>query len=82
MPAAALPNDHCLYFDSVNRNKQSVCIDLYLAEECEILEKLIVGSDVLVENFKAPTVCRGLSLPRLHGEPQIRRARTTRVDDV
>jgi hypothetical protein len=32
--------------------------------------------------FKARTVCRGPSLPRLHGEPQIRRVRATRVDDV
>ena len=32
--------------------------------------------------FKARAICRGLSLPRLHGEPQIRSARATRVDDV
>lgn len=49
-------NDHSLYFDSVNRNKRSVCIDLYSAEGREILEKLIVGSDVLVENFKLGTL--------------------------
>ena len=48
----ALPNDHSLYFDSVNRNKRSVCIDFYSAEEREILEKLIAESDILVENFK------------------------------
>jgi CoA:oxalate CoA-transferase len=49
-------NDHSLYFDSVNRNKRSVCIDLYSAEGREIFEKLIVGSDVLVENFKLGTL--------------------------
>ena len=55
-PVAAFQNDHSLYFDSVNRNKRSVCIDLYSAEGREILEKLIVGSDVLVENFKLGTI--------------------------
>jgi len=33
-----------------------VCIDFYSAEWREILEKLIAGSDVLVENFKLDTL--------------------------
>ena len=59
-------NDHSLYFDSMNRNKQSVCIDFYSVERREILEKLIAGSDVLVENFKLGTHEKlGLTTERL-----------------
>ena len=39
-------------------------------------------ADMGAEIIKARTVCREPSLPRLHGEPQIRRVRATRVDDV
>jgi CoA:oxalate CoA-transferase len=48
--------DHSLYFDAVNRSKRSVCIDFYSAEGREILERLIAGADVLVENFKLGTL--------------------------
>jgi CoA:oxalate CoA-transferase len=47
---------HSLYFESVNRNKRSVCIDFYSAEGREILDRLIAGADVLVENFKLGTL--------------------------
>jgi CoA:oxalate CoA-transferase len=47
---------HSLYFDSVNRNKRSVCLDFYSAEGREILDRLIAGADVLVENFKLGTL--------------------------
>ena len=47
---------HSLYFDSVNRNKRSVCLDFYSAEGRELLERLISGADVLVENFKLGTL--------------------------
>lgn len=59
-------NDHSLYFDAVNRNKRSVCIDFYSAEGHQILEKLIAGADVLVENFKLGTLDKlGLTAERL-----------------
>ncbi len=59
-------NDDSLYFDSVNRNKRSVCLDFYSSEGREILEKLIAGADVLVENFKLGTLGKlGLSAERL-----------------
>lgn len=59
-------NDHSLYFDSVNRNKRSICIDFYSPEGQEILEKLIAGADVLVENFKLGTLDKlGLTSERL-----------------
>ncbi|RFA18826.1 CaiB/BaiF CoA transferase family protein [Subtercola boreus] len=49
-------NDHSLYFDSLNRSKRSVCIDFYSAEGRDILDRLIAGADVLVENFKLGTL--------------------------
>jgi CoA:oxalate CoA-transferase len=59
-------NDHSLYFDAVNRSKRSVCIDFYSTEGREILEKLIAGADVLVENFKLGTLEKlGLTAERL-----------------
>ena len=59
-------NDHSLYFDAVNRNKRSVCVDFYSAEGRDILEKLIAGADVLVENFKLGTLDKlGLTAERL-----------------
>jgi CoA:oxalate CoA-transferase len=58
--------EHSLYFDSVNRNKRSVCIDFYSPEGREILEKLISRADVLVENFKTGTLEKmGLGEERL-----------------
>ncbi|BCW60255.1 CoA transferase [Arthrobacter sp. StoSoilB20] len=47
---------HSLYFESVNRNKSSVCLDFYSAEGREILAGLIADADVLVENFKPGTL--------------------------
>ena len=58
--------EHSLYFDAVNRSKRSVCIDFYSPEGREILEKLIVECDVLVENFKLGTLEKlGLTTQRL-----------------
>ncbi|RFA13214.1 CoA transferase [Subtercola boreus] len=49
-------NDHSLYFESLNRNKRSVCVDFYSSEGRDILARLITGADVLVENFKLGTL--------------------------
>jgi CoA:oxalate CoA-transferase len=49
-------NGNSLYFESVNRNKRSVCLDFYSAEGRDILDRLIAGADVLVENFKLGTL--------------------------
>ncbi len=62
-----IQNDHSLYFESVNRNKRSICIDFYSAEGREILERLIAGADVLVENFKIGTLDK-LGLTAAHLE--------------
>ncbi len=40
------------YFASFNRNKRSIVLDLRTAQGKEVLERLIVGADVLVENFR------------------------------
>lgn len=59
-------SDHSLYFESVNRNKRSVCLDFYAPEGREILERLIADADVLVENFKLGTLAKmGLTPARL-----------------
>ena len=40
------------YFQSANRGKQSVCIDMANPEGQELLRKLAAQSDVVIENFK------------------------------
>ena len=50
------------YFQSVNRNKLSVSLDLKKPEARDILIDLIKGSDVLMENYRAGVMDRlGLS---------------------
>ena len=40
------------YFNSVNRNKRSICLDLQTAEGQQIACDLVLKSDVVVQNFK------------------------------
>src|ERR1700761_210485 len=40
------------YFQSVNRNKSSICLDLKNAEGRAALLKLVETADVVVENFR------------------------------
>ncbi|HGY2281773.1 TPA: CoA transferase [Citrobacter braakii] len=49
------------YFVSVNRGKESVCLDLKNAEDLDFAKKLIRHADVLVENFR-PGVMNRLGL--------------------
>lgn len=50
------------YFQSVDRNKRSVCLDLKQAEGKAALLKLVAGADAVVENFRAGVMERlGLS---------------------
>ena len=54
------------YFQSVNRNKLSVGLDLKKPEARDILIDLVRGSDVLVENYRAGVMDRlGLSYETL-----------------
>ena len=62
------------YFQSVNRNKRSIAVDLSTEAGREIVRKLIDHADIVVENFRAGVMERlGLSFetlrqtnPRLH----------------
>uniref|UniRef100_Q46TM9 L-carnitine dehydratase/bile acid-inducible protein F n=1 Tax=Cupriavidus pinatubonensis (strain JMP 134 / LMG 1197) TaxID=264198 RepID=Q46TM9_CUPPJ len=54
------------YFQSVNRNKRSIALDLKTSAGREILRRLIDGADVVVENFRAGVMERlGLSYETL-----------------
>ena len=46
------------YFLSINRNKESVTLDLKSAEGRRILDQLITRADVLVENFRPGAMAR------------------------
>jgi len=54
------------YFQSVNRNKRSLVLDLKQPAGHQVLVDLLTGADVLVENFRAGVMERfGLSYERL-----------------
>ena len=46
------------YFQSTNRNKKSVALDLKSEEGKELLRRLVAESDILVENFRAGVMDR------------------------
>jgi CoA:oxalate CoA-transferase len=47
-----LRQGHSLYFDSLNRGKRSLALDLRSADGKAALHKLLARADVLVENFR------------------------------
>ncbi len=50
------------YFLSTNRNKRSVTLDFKAPADRELLERMLVWADVLVENFRPGVMDRlGLS---------------------
>jgi crotonobetainyl-CoA:carnitine CoA-transferase CaiB-like acyl-CoA transferase len=53
--AAPVPPDapYGGYFQSVNRNKRSIVLDLKKAEACDLLLRLVPSVDAVVENFRA-----------------------------
>ena len=53
------------YFQSVNRNKQSVALDLRDAADVELARELVASADVLVENFR-PGLMDGVGLGYEH----------------
>ena len=56
------------YFLSINRNKRSVTLDLKHPEGKKVLERLIEGGDVIVENFSPGTLARlGFPDERIRG---------------
>src|SRR6202012_4183479 len=57
------------YFVGVNRNKQSVTLDIGQPEGQEIALKLLTDCDMLVENFKVGALAKyGLGYEQLHAE--------------
>src|SRR3982074_2365110 len=46
------------YFLSINRNKESVTLNFKRPEGRAILDRLVAGADVLVENFRPGTLAR------------------------
>ncbi|MBA3270774.1 MAG: CoA transferase, partial [Acidobacteria bacterium] len=44
------------YFLSINRNKESVTIDFKQPDGKAIVERLIAGADIVVENFRPGTL--------------------------
>lgn len=59
--------DESAYFLSINRNKESVTLDFKPPAGRQVLEKLIAGADVLVENFRPGTLARaGFGFDAVH----------------
>lgn len=58
---------YSLYFQSINRNKRSMVLDLAQEEGCGVLRRMVEQADVLVENFRKGVMERlGLSYEALH----------------
>jgi len=56
-----------VYFSSVNRDKESIALDLKNAADRVVFERLLAEADVLVENFRPGVMQRlGYDWPELH----------------
>ena len=66
-PAGDLPDGgYGAYFQSVNRNKRSVAVDLRRPEGQDVVRRMIASADVVVENFRPGVMERfGLSYEEL-----------------
>jgi crotonobetainyl-CoA:carnitine CoA-transferase CaiB-like acyl-CoA transferase len=59
-------NGESAYFLSINRNKESLTLDLKHPDATRILDRLLARADVLVENFRPGTMARlGLAYEQL-----------------
>ena len=57
-----------LWWKLVNRNKRTIALDLKSADDLDVLRRLVVDADVLIENFRPGTLERlGLAPDVLHG---------------
>ena len=62
-----LPDGFSAYFESYNRGKRSITLDLTRPAAKEIIHKLLASMDVLVENFRPGVMDRlGLGFDALH----------------
>jgi len=58
-----------VYYVSINRNKRSIAVNMKLPAGVEIVRKLILGSDIVVENFRPGVLDRlGLKGSELRDE--------------
>ncbi len=58
-----------LYFAAINRGKESIALDLKAPADMAVLERLLAGADVLVENFRPGTMEKlGLGWDVLHAK--------------
>ena len=56
------------YFESLNRNKRSLCLDLSRPGAVEVVHRLVANVDIVVENFRPGTMDRlGIGYERLSG---------------
>lgn len=51
-------NDISAYYLCANRNKKSITVDLKSEEGIEVIKKLVIESDVIINNFKTGTMQR------------------------
>jgi formyl-CoA transferase/CoA:oxalate CoA-transferase len=51
-------NGESAYFLSINRNKESLTLDLKRTESRDVVDRLIAGADVVVENFRPGRMAR------------------------
>ena len=49
---AGMPNGRNAYFETCNRNKRGIAVNLKTAEGREIVHKLVAEADVVIENFR------------------------------
>jgi len=55
------------YFESLNRNKRSLSLDLSKADGVEVVQRLVPQVDIVAENFRPGTMDRlGIGYERLH----------------
>ena len=65
-PGEGVEGGYGAYFQSVNRNKRSVALDLRRPEGVDAARRMIAGADVVVENFRPGVMDRlGLSYESL-----------------
>ncbi|HJN93759.1 MAG TPA: CoA transferase, partial [Dehalococcoidia bacterium] len=61
-------NGYSSYFESLNRNKRSICLDLSRPEGAPVVERLAAQVDVVAENFRPGTMDRlGVGYEHLRG---------------